>query len=158
MVVQSKPIKNTFTRKPPFGGFFISMKTIDVAVAVIINKSGQVLLTQRNEPKNPSTHLCWQLPGGGVEKNESVQDACVMEAYEETGLHVSLVMKEPYVILSRYENRDYLLKGFKATVISGTINTDLDSETNDAKWYDIKDISSLKTLQDTDTMVLACVG
>ena len=98
------------------------------------------------------------MPGGGVEKNESVQEACVREAYEETGLHVSLVMKEPYVILSRYENRDYLLKGFKATVISGTINTDLDSETNDAKWYDIKDISSLKTLQDTDTMVLACVG
>lgn len=134
----------------------MTMKTIDVAVAVIINKSGQVLLTQRNEPKNPSTHLCWQLPGGGVEKNETVQEACVREAYEETGLHVSLLMQEPHTIVSRYENRDYLLKGFKAEVISGTINTELDVETNDARWFEISEIPKLKTLKDTDTMVIAC--
>jgi NADH pyrophosphatase NudC (nudix superfamily) len=54
-------------------------------------------------------------------------------------------MQEPHTIVSRYENRDYLLKGFKAEVISGTINTELDVETNDARWFEISEIPKLKT-------------
>ncbi len=135
----------------------MTMKSINVAVAVIINEKGEVLLTQRNQPKDPSVHLCWQLPGGGVEDGESVISACIREAYEETGFKIKLLSKNPHVIVSRYENRDYLLNGFKAQVISGTINTELDQETADAKWFKINEISGLRTLADTDTMVLACI-
>jgi len=132
------------------------MKSINVAVAVIMNDDGKVLLTQRNQPKDPSVHLCWQLPGGGVEEGESVESACIREAYEETGFNIKLLSKTPHVILSRYKNRDYLLNGFKAHVLSGTINTELDQETADARWFKIDDIRHLKTLKDTDTMVIAC--
>lgn len=132
------------------------MKPINVAVAVIINGKGQVLLTQRHEPARPSVHLHWQLPGGGVEKNESIEDACVREAYEETGFKVKLLSTSPYLIRSLWEGRQYLLNGFKAMVVSGIINTQKDEETADAKWFDFSEIWSLKTLKDTDTMVQAC--
>ena len=69
----------------------MTMKSINVAVAVIINEKGEVLLTQRNQPKDPSVHLCWQLPGGGVEDGESVISACIREAYEETGFKIKLL-------------------------------------------------------------------
>ncbi len=134
----------------------MTMKSINVAVAVIINDKGEVLLTQRYEPKNPSVHLSWQLPGGGVEKNESIEDACIREALEETGFKIKLLSPKPHLIVSRYERRDYLLNGFKAKAISGTINTELDQETADARWFKIEDIKHLRTLKDTDTMVEAC--
>ena len=132
------------------------MKAIDVAVAVIVNEKGRVLLTQRHEPSRPSIHLNWQLPGGGVEKNETMEDACIREAYEETGLHIQLLSKSPHTIKSFFEKRIYVLNGFKARVISGTINTALDEETADAKWFEIEEIKNLITQQDTDTMVIAC--
>jgi len=132
------------------------MITIDVAVAVIINNEGQVLLTQRYSPESPEWHLKWQLPGGGVEKNETVEEACIREAYEETGFHIKLVGTSPFIVKSEYEGRRYLLNGFKAEVVSGTINTEKDIETADAKWFDVSEIGSLKTLKDTYTMVNAC--
>ncbi len=134
----------------------MTMKTIDVAVAVIINNDGQVLLTQRYDPKNTAVHMCWQLPGGGIEKNETIEQACIREAYEETGLRIKLDSKTHTKIDSKYGRWIYTLNGFKAHVISGTINTELDAETNDAKWFEISEIHKLRTLKDTDTMVIAC--
>ena len=51
---------------------------------VAIFKDGKVLLTKRADFE------VWCLPGGGVEDGESVAEAAVREAYEETGLVVLL--------------------------------------------------------------------
>lgn len=157
MEAKNSCYKKPLCHEPPIGGFFCTMKSIKVAIAVIINAEGLVLLTQRNAPTDPMVHLCWQLPGGGVEKNETTASACIREAYEETGLNIKLLTSSPFVIKNNYENTTYILNGFKASVISGTINTHKDIETNDAKWVDPKDISKLRTLKHTDTMVYACM-
>jgi 8-oxo-dGTP diphosphatase len=58
-----------------------------VAVGVVAERDGQILLTRRNhEPKLGA----WSFPSGFVDAFEDVEAAAVREAWEETGLHVRL--------------------------------------------------------------------
>ena len=59
---------------------------LHVAVAVIRDEQGRVLLSRRRE----GTHLAglWEFPGGKVEPGESVGQALRREIHEETGLDV----------------------------------------------------------------------
>lgn len=59
------------------------MPNIGVAVAVI--RDDKVLLTQREDFE------VWCLPGGGVDANETVEQAGIREVREETGLAVQIV-------------------------------------------------------------------
>lgn len=79
------------------------MKSIPVAIAVLLNPEGKVLLTQRHDPQNLSVHLKWQLPGGGIEKNESAIDACIRETLEEIGLNVAIMPQEPGILTHKYK-------------------------------------------------------
>lgn len=58
------------------------MTTLAAIVAVIDN--GRVLLTKREDFE------VWCLPGGGVEDGESLAEAAIREAKEETGVDVEL--------------------------------------------------------------------
>ncbi len=132
------------------------MNTIKVALAIIINKKNEILLTQRFDPETPSIHLKWQLPGGGVEKNEDVKEACVREAVEETGLLTQLLTEDPVIIHQEIAGGSFDLYGFLAEPISGTINTELDHETNDAKWVHVNDLDKYECLENTLEMIDLC--
>jgi 8-oxo-dGTP diphosphatase len=71
---------------PQCGHHFKSYKnplpTVDIIIEV---KDGIVLVARKNKP------LGWALPGGFVDYGESLEQAAVREALEETGLHISLV-------------------------------------------------------------------
>ena len=58
-----------------------------VAVGVLIEQEGKLLLTKRNhEPKMGE----WSFPSGFVDAGEKVEDAAVREAKEETGVDIEI--------------------------------------------------------------------
>ena len=61
--------------------------TVDIIIEVEIGgvDKGIVLIKRKNEP------LGWAIPGGFVDYGESLEEAAVREAREETGLRVHLI-------------------------------------------------------------------
>jgi 8-oxo-dGTP diphosphatase len=57
-----------------------------VTVDLIIECSGGIVLIKRRNPP-----LGWALPGGFVDYGETLEDAAIREALEETGLRVALI-------------------------------------------------------------------
>ena len=57
----------------------------NVRTGVIVIHSGRLLLL---EPYKPGAG--WQLPGGGLERNESLAECGEREVFEETGIHVKV--------------------------------------------------------------------
>lgn len=75
--------------KCPRCGTMLGLKGPGLAADIIIELTGgprRIVLVRR---KNPP--LGWALPGGGVDYGETAEAAAIREAFEETGLWVSLV-------------------------------------------------------------------
>jgi 8-oxo-dGTP diphosphatase len=64
------------------------MRTPILAVDCIILFEGGIVLIRR---RNPPFQGCYALPGGFVEVGESVEDAAIREAREETGLNITIL-------------------------------------------------------------------
>lgn len=62
---------------------FTPPKTPSLTVDAVIRCSGGIVLINRRYPP-----LGWALPGGFVEVGETVEQATIREALEETGLHI----------------------------------------------------------------------
>jgi 8-oxo-dGTP diphosphatase len=69
-----------------------SSSPIDVAVGILIQSSGEVLLAQRPEGKPYAGY--WEFPGGKVESGEPIVQALKREFVEELG--VEIVSAEPW--------------------------------------------------------------
>ena len=83
-------------------------------LGLAINKKGQYLLTQRNEPDNKRIDGKWQLAGGGLEFGETTEQALAREMEEE--LQVSARILFPYPIV-RTHVYDHPQKGAKVQVL-----------------------------------------
>jgi len=55
---------------------------------VVLDADGRILLFHANDVDNVDLGRWWELPGGGIDGEESVTDAAVRELYEETGIRV----------------------------------------------------------------------
>lgn len=80
--------------------------TVDVVVELDAHDGKIVLVERRNEPSG------WALPGGFVDIGETVEQAAVREAKEETGLDVQL-----HGLLGVYSDPERDPRGHTASVV-----------------------------------------
>ncbi|AEB30873.1 putative NTP pyrophosphohydrolase [Carnobacterium sp. 17-4] len=83
---------------------------------IILNFSGGIITNQKKEIllQLRSDKKLWGLPGGAVEKGESVEQTAIREVLEETALHVEVV-----ALLGVYSNYfDTYPNGDKAQTIT----------------------------------------
>src|SRR3989344_1917040 len=135
----------------------MQQKQIIAALGIIINDEGQFLITLRNDPDNPRAHHKWEIPGGGVEDGETIEQAVVREVKEEIGVVIELLpfpsISVPVAIQDPHnlERKKLTLVGFIARIIAGEIKLDF-TETIDYRWVTIEEIKQLDYLSKTDIM------
>jgi 8-oxo-dGTP diphosphatase len=132
---------------------FTEYDTRLAAYARIVDEGGQVLLTWfvGNE-NNPA---CWSMPGGGVDFDESVQDAVVREVFEETGYTVDLGdlinvhhFTNPSPGRDRRPFKSVRIL-FTATVTGGSLGTtEVGGSTEYAQWIPLAEVPSLESRAD----------
>jgi 8-oxo-dGTP diphosphatase len=89
---------------------------IRVALAIIIDREKQVLITKR--PFHVSHGGFWEFPGGKIESNELPEQALIREVKEEVGLEV---LKYQYIghLNHEYSDKSVRLYIFLVTHFSG---------------------------------------
>ncbi len=105
-------------------------KIIHVAVAVIKNSNGKILLSKR--PDHVHQGGLWEFPGGKVESNESVQQALVRELKEELDI-IATAFTPLISIPHQYPDKTVLLDVWEITEFSGTAKS---NEGQPLSWVD----------------------
>ncbi|MGC4939433.1 NUDIX hydrolase [Kribbella sp. DT2] len=118
---------------------FTEYHTRLAAYALIVDDAEQVLLTWYNG--SGRGEACWSLPGGGVEYDETVEEAVVREVLEETGYQV--VLHEPLAVHSftagAEPDRPLPFKSlrvvYRASIVGGSLGTlEVGGTTDYAEW------------------------
>ena len=110
-----------------------------VADAIIENDDKIILIKRGTEPFIGR----WAIPGGHIEKDETIEQCAVREGFEETGIR-----SEPVAILGIYSdiNRDPRGQNTGAVFILRMIGGELEGadDADEAKWFSVDQIAKMK--------------
>ncbi|MBT3190650.1 MAG: NUDIX domain-containing protein [Anaerolineae bacterium] len=114
--------------------------------AIILDESkNKVLLTERADNKE------WCLPSGGVDSGETVEETCIREVYEETGLNVRVtrlvgVYSDPHRMVEYPDgNKAHIIAmSFEAEIIGGELG--ISDETTDFGYFTLNEMDDLDML------------
>lgn len=126
-------------------------KIAPVIIAAIV-KDKKFLMTKRIhlDPEDyKSYHNAWQLPGGGMNFEETPEEALHREIKEELGVKIKIIRFVPKIYT---EVRKYW-QGLFLVYVCKLVNEDakiiLDKEASEYGWYTIEEAKKMKSLPGT---------
>lgn len=120
-------------------------ETVELTVLCLIHRGDKLLLQNRRKKDWDG----WTLPGGHIEKGESIVDAVVREMQEETGLTIhspKLCGIKQFPI----ENGRYLVFLFRTESFSGEVRS---SDEGEMRWISRSELSDFNTVNDFDELL-----
>lgn len=102
--------------------------------AVIVNESGEVLLTQRADNGH------WEPPGGVLELDEAIEDGLRREVREETGLDIEI---ERLTGVYKNMRRGIVALVFRCRLTDSTAQARLSSEVHGWEWTSPRQAAAL---------------
>lgn len=129
-------------------------ETITVGVAgVIWNDAGQVLLIRRTKPPRAGQ---WSLPGGRLERGETLIAGLMREIREETGLEVEMLGLAGVAEIVDDTTLGgpgghYVLIDYSVRAVSGTAQAA--SDATDATWFAYEDLAGIPLWEETRRMI-----
>lgn len=117
-----------------------------VGVGAIIIEDENVLIVRRGQPPKMGA---WSIPGGGVDLGEDLEEACMREVREETGLDVEILSEGR--VLNRITRDEwervqfhYVLIDFVCRPTGGVLQAA--SDISEARWVPLSEVSSLSPM------------
>jgi 8-oxo-dGTP diphosphatase len=128
-----KDMQIKFRKEPQF------MNRVDVAYSLITDNSKSKVLLVKNVGNGS-----WSLPGGAVEKDETLEQAAIREVKEETGLDVKVygIVAINECKFKKSQNHAIFFI-FRAELIGGEIAIQRPDEISEVAWIDINKVDEL---------------
>lgn len=126
-----------------------------VVIAVIRNKQGKYLMTLRTEDDpEDKFHNIWQLPGGGVEWGEKLEEALKREMREEIGTGITIKQLIPKIFESVRDDAWHgIFPCFLCELTDEHAQIVLNAEASAYKWYTPDEIKNLPSFPETNMLI-----
>lgn len=123
----------------------------NVVVLAVIKRGDKYLLTKRvhlDSEDDTSFKDKWEVPGGGLEIGEQIEEALHREVMEELGIEVDVQTILPSVFCRYYKERNWngVFISYLCTMVNEKDEIKLNEENSDYGWYTIEQVKKLKRL------------
>lgn len=129
--------------------------TFQPVVLAIVKRGGKYLLTRRNDSDN--FHNMWQLPGGGVEFGEKLEDALLRECREEIGVEVMIDATLPHIESQVQGSWQGVFICYVCHMANPDSDIILNEEASEFGWYTYAEIRNLTLMPLLDRIFAAAI-
>jgi len=112
------------------------------AVAIIVNEDNKILLLKRADDSKIWMPNKWALVGGGIEKNETPEEACKREVKEEIGLEIDKFINS-FTIKRHSDSIEHI---FTSRYNGDPTDIKLNNENTNYGWFGVEEMEYLDTV------------
>ncbi|SDO51326.1 NUDIX hydrolase [Halobacillus aidingensis] len=121
------------------------------AAAVCINEQNELLMVLQGKPEEKKT---WTVPSGGVLEEESLEQCCMRETFEETG-YLIRVVERLRTKTGRIGKTDIHVEYFSCMVKGGSMQIqDPDHLIHEVRWVSKEELNELELSFSEDQLFL----